>query len=157
MLKIAVAWALGATLSFLGPVGFVDAPLTHQAGWPICCARHQDQLYRARPHDLALDSAELIDGLSITRQNWRREGAFLIAELTFANKKQFPVNGVIVTCDFFDPPDLYVGSRGSLIVRVLPPGETTIGGIEFTMLKHNVLDRDMFGAACDVVSGASAS
>jgi hypothetical protein len=60
----------------------------------------QDQLNGPRPHDLGLDSAEP-DGLSITRQNWRREGGFLIAEMTVANKKQFPVEGVIVACDFF--------------------------------------------------------
>lgn len=103
-----------------------------------------------------LDSASIIEGLSIRRQSWLRDGGFLIAEITFNNDNEFPVNGVTIACDFFDPPHLYLGSRGNLIVRILPPGETTIGGIEFTMLKHNVLDRDMFGGACSVVSGASA-
>ena len=63
---------------------------------------------------------------------------------------------MIITCDFFEPPHLYIGRRGSLIVRILPPGETTIGGIEFTMLKHNVFDPAMFGGACFVASDASA-
>jgi hypothetical protein len=94
-----------------------------------------------------LDSASAIEGLSIIRQNWLREGGFLIAEVTFTNKNELPVDGVIISCDFFDPPDLHIGSRGNLIVRILPPGETTIGGIEFTMLKHNVLHRDMFGGS----------
>jgi hypothetical protein len=102
------------------------------------------------------DPASPIEGLFISRQSWLREGGFLIAEITLANGNEFPVHGVIVACDFFDPPDLYIGRRGHLIVRILPPGETTIGGIEFTMLKHNVLDRDMFGGACSVASGASA-
>jgi hypothetical protein len=103
-----------------------------------------------------LDSASAIEGLSISRQTWLRDGGFLIAEITFNNDNEFPVHGVIIACDFFDPPHLYLGRRGNLIVRILPPGETTIGGIEFTMLKHNVFDRDMFGGACSVVSGASA-
>jgi hypothetical protein len=103
-----------------------------------------------------LDSVFSIEGLSISRQSWLREGGFLIAEITFTNKKEFPVQGVIVACDFFDPPHLYIGRRGSLIVRILAPGETTIGGIEFTMLKHNVFDPAMFGGACFVASDASA-
>jgi hypothetical protein len=103
-----------------------------------------------------LDSIAPIDGLSISRQNWLREGGFLVAEITFINKNEFSVHGAIIACDFFDQPNLYLGRRGSLIVRILPPGETTIGGIEFTMLKDNVLDRDMFGAACSVVRDVSA-
>ena len=103
-----------------------------------------------------LDSIGPIEGLSISRQNWLREGGFLIAEVTFINKNEFPVHGTIIACDFFDPPNLYIGRRGSLIVRILPPGETTIGGIEFTMLKHNVFDPNMFGGTCRVASEASA-
>jgi len=103
-----------------------------------------------------LDSITPIEGLSISRQNWLREGGFLIVEITFINKNEFPVHGAIIACDFFDPPNLYIGRRGSLIVRILPPGETTIGGIEFTMLKHNVFDPDMFGGACRVASEDSA-
>ena len=102
------------------------------------------------------DSVSPIEGLSISRQNWLREGGFLIAEVTFINKNEFPVHGAIIACDFFDPPNLYIGRRGSLIVRILPPGETTIGGIEFTMLKHNVFDPEMVGGACFVASNTSA-
>jgi hypothetical protein len=115
-----------------------------------------DQLNGLGSHDPSLDSVKPADGLSIARQSWRREGGFLVAEMTVANKKLFPVEGAIVICDFFDPPDLFLGKRGSLIMRVLPPGETTIGGIEFTMLKHNVLDRDILARACHVVGGVSA-
>ena len=79
-----------------------------------------------------LDSATPIEGLSISRQSWLREGGFLIAEITFTNENEFPVQGVIIACDFFDPPHVYVERRGNLILRILPPGETTIGGIEFT-------------------------
>jgi hypothetical protein len=101
------------------------------------------------------DPTSSIEGLSISRQNWLREGGFLIAEITFANKNEFPVHGVIIGCDFFDPPHLNIGRRGNLIRRILPPGETTIGGIEFTMLKKNVFDPDMFGGGCSVASTAA--
>jgi hypothetical protein len=101
-----------------------------------------------------LDSTSSIEGLFISRQNWLREGGFLIAEITFANKNEFPVHGVTIGCDFFDPPHLNIGRRGNLIRRILPPGETTIGGIEFTMLKKNAFDPDMFGGGCSVTSTA---
>jgi hypothetical protein len=101
-----------------------------------------------------LDSASLIRGLSISRQSWPREGGFLVAEITFFNKNEFSVHDVIIACDFFDPPDLFIGRRGSLIARILPPGQTTIDGIEFTMLKHNVFDPDMLGGACRLASDA---
>jgi hypothetical protein len=103
-----------------------------------------------------VDSASPIEGLSISRQSWVREGDFLIAEITFANENEFAVQGVIIACDFFDPPHLYIGRRGSLILRILPPGKTTIGGIEFTMLKQNIFDPDMFGETCRVALDASA-
>ena len=63
---------------------------------------------------------------------------------------------MIIACDFFDPPHVYIGRRGNLILRVLPPGLTTIGGIEFTMLKNNVFDPEMFDGACTVASDATA-
>jgi hypothetical protein len=114
-----------------------------------------EQLNGPRSYDPGLDSAEPIDGLSIARQSWRREGGLLIAEMTVVNKTQFRVGGTIVICDFFDPPDSFLGRRGSLILRILPPGETTIGGIEFTMLKHNILDRDILAGPCHLVWGVS--
>jgi hypothetical protein len=63
---------------------------------------------------------------------------------------------MLVSGDFFDPPRLYIWRGGSLILRILPPGKTTIGGIEFTMLKQNMFDPDMFGGACFVAPDASA-
>ena len=50
-----------------------------------------------------LHSVSSIEGLSISRQSWLREGGFLIAEITFTNKNEFPVQGVLIACDFFEP------------------------------------------------------
>jgi hypothetical protein len=36
------------------------------------------------------DSPTPIEGLSISRQSWLREGGFLIAEITFTNGSEFP-------------------------------------------------------------------
>jgi hypothetical protein len=102
-----------------------------------------------------LDSTSSIEGLSITRQSWVREGGLLVAEITFFNKNELSVHDAIVACDFFDRPDLFIGRRGSLITRILPPGRTTISGIEFTMLKHNVFDPNMVGGFCSLSSDVS--
>ena len=68
------------------------------------------------------DSIAPIEGLSISRQNWLREGGFLIAEITFINKNEFPVHGAIIACDFFDPPNLYIGRRGRIACPTMPAG-----------------------------------
>ena len=47
-----------------------------------------------------LDSVSSIEGLSISRQSWLREGGFLIAEITFTNKNEFPVQGLISHATF---------------------------------------------------------
>jgi hypothetical protein len=91
-------------------------------------------------------------GISVTRPNWRREGGFLVAEMTFKNINRSSVNGVIITCAFFGTGGLQLESRSSLIPHSLPPGSTTIGGIEFTMLKGNMLDSGMLGGACSIAA-----
>jgi hypothetical protein len=47
-----------------------------------------------------LASATPIEGPSISRQSWLREGGFLIAEITFTNENEFPVHGVITHAIF---------------------------------------------------------
>ena len=83
---------------------------------------------------------------------WRREGGFLIADVTLDNRSESPVHNVILTCDFFDSGGLALATRGSLIQQPLLPGSTTIEGIEFTMFKDNVLDRGMRGGTCGVTA-----
>jgi hypothetical protein len=101
---------------------------------------------------LGINSDSAADNVSVRQPNWRRDDGFLIAELTFNNNNGFAVYEVIVTCEFFDSRGLHIGNRGSLIMRVLPPGRTTIDGIEFTTLRGKALDRDMRGGACAVAS-----
>ena len=125
-------------------VSLPNDPLAGATRSPTAVAAVQSELH----------STSSIEGLSISKQKWLREGGFLIAEITFSNENEFPVHGVIIGCDFFDPPHLNIGRRGNLIRRIFPPGETTIGGIEFTMLKNNLFDPDMFGGGCSVASTA---
>ena len=47
-----------------------------------------------------LHSVSSIEGLSISRQSWLHEGGFLIAEITFTNKNEFPVQGLISHATF---------------------------------------------------------
>lgn len=83
---------------------------------------------------------------------WRREGGFLIADVTLDNQAEAPVHNVILTCDFFDGGGLPLGKRGSLVQQPLAPGANTVEGIEFTMLKDSSLDLNMRGGSCGVMA-----
>ena len=68
MLKIAVACAFGATLSFLGTLGFAeDAPPPHQDGGPIRNQHHRhlahNGLNALHLHDVSSNQAQEVDRL----------------------------------------------------------------------------------------------
>jgi hypothetical protein len=68
MLKIAIACALGAALSFLGTLGFSEeAPPLHQGDWPIQNGHDQqptqDQLNALDLHDVSPNQAQEVDRL----------------------------------------------------------------------------------------------
>lgn len=68
MLKIAIACASGAALSFLGTLGFAEAaPPLHQGDWPIHNWHDQqptqDQLKALHLHDVTPNEAQEVDRL----------------------------------------------------------------------------------------------
>src|SRR5215471_4886683 len=91
-----------AIMLLSGSFSLPNDPLAHAMSSPRAVAAAQSEL----------NSASSIAGVSITRQIWVRQGGLLVAEITFFNKDEFSVRDVIVTCDFFDPPDLFIGRRG---------------------------------------------
>jgi len=87
-----------------------------------------------------------VENISIVDQKWSRGAGLLIAEVTLSNVNHFPVVHVIVACDFVKR-GTQIGSRGSLVPRIISPGTTTVGGIEF-----GILERDMEGGPCRILS-----
>ena len=129
------AWAL------LAPSGQFS-----RIGWsPAAAAAQTRGVASASP-------AALPRAIVAREPRWRREGGFLIADVTLDNRSAFPVHNVILTCDFFDSGGFALASRGSLVQQPLSPGPNTVEGIEFTMFKGNVLDRGMRGGTCGVTS-----
>jgi hypothetical protein len=87
-----------------------------------------------------------VDHLTIERASWSRGGGLLIATVTFGNANRFAVAPVIIACDILKQ-GAPQGSRGTLIPRIIPPGRTTVEGIEFTSL-----ERGLDGGRCKVLS-----
>jgi len=89
-----------------------------------------------------------VENVAIVDQKWAREGGLFIVEVTFDNANRFPLVHVIIACDFAKPGGAaWAGSRGSLVPRIISPGRTTVGGIEFVMS-----ERDAEGGSCRVLS-----
>lgn len=87
-----------------------------------------------------------VDHLTIERESWLRGGGLLIATVTFGNTNRFALAPVIIACDILKQ-GAPQGRRGTLIPRIIPPGRTTVEGIEFTML-----ERGLEGGRCKVLS-----
>jgi hypothetical protein len=88
-----------------------------------------------------------IDKLSLSRPSWERAGGLLVGELTLSNSNGYPVNDVIIACDFFDASGHPAGTRGTAIRRIFEPGKSRIGGIEFVRFA-----RDLRGGTCRTLS-----
>lgn len=87
-----------------------------------------------------------VDHLTIERESWSHGNGLLVAAVTFGNANRFAVAPVIIACDILKQ-GAPQGSRGTLIPRIIPPGRTTVEGIEFTML-----ERGLEGGRCKVLS-----
>ena len=87
-----------------------------------------------------------VDHLTIEHESWSRGGGLLIASVTFGNANRFALAPVIIACDIVKQ-GAPQGSRGTLIPRIIPPGKTTVEGIEFT-----TLERGLEGGRCKVLS-----
>jgi len=87
-----------------------------------------------------------VDHLTIERESWSHGSGLLIATVTFGNANRFAVAPVIIACDILKR-GVPQGSRGTLIPRIIPPGRTTVEGIEFS-----TLERGLEGGRCKVLS-----
>jgi len=95
-----------------------------------------------------IPAAELrpVDHITIERESWTRGGGLLIATVTFGNANRFALAPVIIACDILKQ-GAPQGSRGTLVPRIIPPGKSTVEGIEFT-----ALERGLEGGRCKVLS-----
>jgi hypothetical protein len=87
-----------------------------------------------------------VDNVRIEHQSWTRGNGLLIATVTFGNANRFALAPVIIACDILKQ-GAPQGSRGTLVPRIIPPGKTTVEGLEFT-----ALERGLEGGRCKILS-----
>jgi hypothetical protein len=95
----------------------------------ICCTALAPSLASARTTES--ESQDLLGKLSITQQNSRHSGKFLIVDITFKNDNSFPLKSVVVSCKISGDPARPQDSRGVTIRQNVSRGDTTVSGIEF--------------------------
>jgi hypothetical protein len=91
-----------------------------------------------------------VEGFGIISQIWHPQEehrGLAVAEITFENKNPFSIYEPTIACEFFKPSGELIGSRGTHIHMVFPPGTTEIKGIEFA-----VGDKDALPGSCRVVA-----
>ncbi|HEX9324152.1 MAG TPA: hypothetical protein VF913_18840 [Xanthobacteraceae bacterium] len=111
-----------------------------------------DALKLARPavppaQQRAFGEDRPVEKLSLSPPSWEHAGGLLVGKLTVRNGNDYPVNNVIIACDFFDASGHVLGTRGTAIRRIFEPGETRIDGIEFIRFARN-----MHGGECRTLS-----
>jgi hypothetical protein len=104
-----------------------------------------------RPAQAASESQDLVDKLSITKQNWQHSGKLLILEVTFRNDNAFPVRHVVLSCQITGDPARPQDSRGVTIRQNVSHGDSTVPGIEFPITQDKAE-----GGACKVESAERA-
>jgi hypothetical protein len=95
-----------------------------------------------------VDSARPVDHISVEHESWSHGNGLLIVSVTFGNANQFALAPVIIACDILKE-GAPQGSHGTLIPRIIPPGQTTVEGIEFATFEHG-----LEGGHCKIVSAA---
>jgi hypothetical protein len=95
----------------------------------------------------ASEADRIRDNVSIARPTWHHGGGLLYGEVTIRNRNPYPVNHVIITCDFFDEWGNQIATKGVALRRPIPPGRTRFTGIQFS-----TSIRSQQGGACRTLS-----
>ena len=133
--------AILLTLSAMAAVPAATNLIGHRLARPIVPPSRDQFFAKDRP----------VEKLSLSRPSWERAGGLLVGELTLSNDNDFPVNNVIIACDFFDASGNPLGSHGTAVRRIFEPGTSRIDGIEFVRRAPN-----MQGGACRTLSAKPA-
>ena len=125
--------ALGPTNCRCG-LDFAAAPATAQ------------ELHGQASQDLPADK------LAVGAPHWRRGSGLVYGTMALRNGNDYPVRNVTVACDFFDEWGNPIGTKMTLIRRVVSPGRTKISGIYFTLIFANRLRENALAGACRIIS-----
>jgi hypothetical protein len=83
---------------------------------------------------------------------WQRGSGLVYGTMVFTNGNDYPVRDVTIGCDFFDEWGNPIGTKKTIIRRIVSPGRTQIGGIYFTLIFANRLHAKALAGACRTIS-----
>jgi hypothetical protein len=95
----------------------------------------------------ASEADRIRNNVSVARPTWHHGAGLLYGEVTIKNRNPYPVNHVIITCDFFDEWGNQIATKGVALRRPIPPGRTRFSGIQFP-----ISVRSQQGGACRTLS-----
>jgi hypothetical protein len=102
-------------------------------------------------HERALPDVP-VEKLMVGRPQWRRGSGLVYGSMALTNENAYPVKNVTIGCDFFDEWGNPIGTKATLLRRVLGPGRTRVSGIYFTLIFDNRLLPNALAGACRIIS-----
>lgn len=125
-------------------LGLPIIPIADAGGFGVNAGLTSSALAQDRSEN---EASRAVDRVSVAWPIWRHGSGLLYGSMTFKNANPFPVWNIIVACDFFDEWGNPIGTRATVIRRVLGPGRVRVGGIYFTAIRSNTV-----AGACRVLS-----
>jgi hypothetical protein len=93
-----------------------------------------------------------VEKLMVGRPQWRRGSGLVYGTMALTNENAYPVKNVTIGCDFFDEWGNRIGTKATIIRRVVSPGRTTVSGIYFSLIFDNRLLSNAQAGACRIIS-----
>ena len=112
------------------------------AGAPAAAQEVQDRSWLDRP----------VEKLVVGAPRWQRGSGLVYGTMAFTNGNDYPVKDVIMGCDFFDERGNWIGTKATVIQRVISPGRTKMSGIYFTLIFGDRLLSNAQAGACRIIS-----
>ena len=93
-----------------------------------------------------------VEKLMVGARRWQRGSGLVYGTMAFTNGNDYPVKDVIMGCDFFDERGNWIGTKATVIQRVIGPGRTKMSGIYFTLIFGDRLLSNAQAGACRIIS-----
>lgn len=111
-------------------------------GTPAAAGQVQDRSWSDPP----------VEKLMVGTPQWHRGSGLVYGSMALTNENAYPVKNVTIGCDFFDEWGKPVGTKATLLRRIVGPGRTTVSGIYFTLIFDNRLLSNAQAGACRIIS-----
>jgi hypothetical protein len=93
-----------------------------------------------------------VEKLMVGTPQWHRGSGLVYGTMALTNENAYPVKNVTIGCDFFDEWGKPIGTKATLIRRVVGPGRTTLSGVYFTLIFDNRVLSNAQAGACRIIS-----